>query len=302
MAEGKSYKMAENPPPPISWEEYEAYLLREWPALLNSNQQKEEKVFQDFLERHPCLLPESYSQFQRGAHGPRAYVIYSQPELPGFRKKIPDFMYVSADSGALFVMLIEIEAPAKRWATKDGNPTADFTQAHQQLRQWKAWFSKPANVLQFRELYGIDDDALWGRQFKQKYVLIYGRRAELRANEAFAVTRENLASNDEILMTFDRLAPSTKLDDCVTVRLGRGGANTYLDVKHVPPTFRLGPDFAAHHVRLTNRENAIRENPLITDERKRFLIGRLPYWDNWVKQPREKKWRLEDAISGRDCE
>jgi hypothetical protein len=45
-------------------------------------------------------------------------------------------------------VLIEIESPGKRWLAGKGKaarPSADFTQALNQLRQWEEWLSKPAN-------------------------------------------------------------------------------------------------------------------------------------------------------------
>ena len=46
-------------------------------------------------------------------------------------------MWLSWDSEAFIPLLIEIEAPGKRWATKDGRTRAEWGQAHEQLNEWR---------------------------------------------------------------------------------------------------------------------------------------------------------------------
>lgn len=294
-----TYTITQNPPPEMSWDNYEKYLSKEWNELLNdSKKQGEEPLFQDFLERHPCLLPEPYTCFGRGAHNPMLSAAFSQPELPGARALRPDFMWIARDSGMILAVLIEIEAPIKRWSNKDGTPTADFVHAQDQLRQWKTWFSEPSNIMQFRDLYRIDSEDLRSRQFAQKYILIYGRRAELEGNPAYSKKRETLAGPDELLMSFDRLRPNANFRHIVTARLDRSTINTGFELMHLPPTFRLGPRDAPDFSRLKNREAAINANNLISDERKRFLISRLAYWDTWANRPRSNSNRFEVIQTG----
>src|SRR5687767_5787396 len=128
----RTYTLAPNPPPRVAWATYRARLDLEWQQLLDSGNLHDESLFQDFLERHPCLLPRTF-----GGHGPLHDAVFSQPELPGFRAKRPDFMWIAKDSAAITAHLIEIEAPGKRWCTNRGQPTAELTQAIDQLRDWK---------------------------------------------------------------------------------------------------------------------------------------------------------------------
>ncbi|MET0795404.1 MAG: Shedu anti-phage system protein SduA domain-containing protein [Polyangiaceae bacterium] len=160
----RAFEAAENPPPPMEWDEYESHLAHVWPRLLNSESQDDEAVFQRFLEKHPCLLPQSFDCFGRGAT-PERHVYFTQPELPGFRSKRPDFMTITWDSDAVIATLIEIEAPAKPWATQKGFQSAKLTQALDQLREWKAWFCEPENMIQFTKLYRIDQRTLETHQF-----------------------------------------------------------------------------------------------------------------------------------------
>lgn len=114
-----TYTLAPNPPAAMSWDDYESLLESEWPALLDSSKNNDEAVFQDYLERHPCLLPEPYSCFRRGHHRPIFSAVITQPELPGARPLRPDFMWLAVDSGAYTAVLIEIEAPSKRWSKQE---------------------------------------------------------------------------------------------------------------------------------------------------------------------------------------
>ncbi len=287
-----SYTMAPNPPPAMSWDEYEKILGHEWSTLLDSDKQNDESAFQDYLERHPCLLPHPYACFSRGAHLPLYAAIVTQPELPGARPLRPDFMWLAVDSGAVIAVLIEIEAPAKRWSNRDGSPTSEFVHAHDQLRQWKAWFDEPHNIITFQKLYKIPDEYLQSRKFMQRYVLIYGRRTELDEKPSFSKKREGMTSENELLMTFDRLSPSANQRNIVTIRLDRSAPDTNFSLLHIPPTYQHGPLFAHSLSKLKNREAAINGNNLISPERKRFLVDRLAYWDTWANRPPTSPFKL----------
>lgn len=270
-------------PPALTWEEYESYLAGAWSNLLNSDQQNKEAVFQTFLERHPCLLPETYACFQRGAHTPIFSAVFSQPELPGFRAKRPDFMWLARDSGAIFVVLIEIEAPSKKWSNQQGRPSGALVQAIDQLNSWRAWFKNHSNVAVFRELYEIHPDML-PQQFEQRYILIYGRRQELESNRVFAEKRVGLQRHDEVFMTYDRLRPSAELRHYGTIRYDRSAVNTEIQLIQVPPTFRLGMPLARDFFRFTGREQAIRACREMPKNRQDYLISRIQYWDTFVKE------------------
>lgn len=295
--EGRPFAGVSNPPPAMNWDEYCAHIRRVWPALLTSDRQGDEAPFQRFLEKHPCLLPDPYACFQRGA---TRYTggVFTQPELPGFRAKRPDFMVMTYDSEAVVVLLVEIEAPAKTWSTKAGTSTAELTQARDQLLQWKAWFREPENVIQFCKLYRIDQRTLETRQLMPRYVLIYGRRAEVESKPAFAKKRADIAAHDEVLMTYDRLAPSPRLAELPMLRLNRSDVDTKIEVVSVPPTLHLCPQTAREFASWASLRDAVRDNALITTERKQFLLDRLDYWDEWIRKPpnrRAQRPRLDDG-------
>lgn len=296
---GRPFERVTNPPPAMAWDAYLDHLGLVWPAVLNSDQQGQEDVFQRFLEKHPCLLPHPYSCFQRGATIYARGVI-TQPELPGFRAKRPDFMVLGYDSEAVVPLLIEIEAPAKPWSNNSGFSSAKFTQARDQLVEWKTWFREPENILQFCRLYGIDDRTRETRQLLPRYAPIFGRRQEVESRPGFAKKRALLASSDEVFMTYDRLSASSRLGGLPTLRLSRAHVETTTEVVSVPPTLRLGPHTAREFSTWVGLREAVEANALIATERKAFLRDRLDYWDDWIRTPVRRDAggpRLQDGYS-----
>ena len=169
--------------------------------------------------------------------------LIAQPKLPGQHVRIPDFMWIATHSGAWFPTLIEIEKPSKRIYNKDGTPSSHFSQARNQLNQWRSWFTSNANVEQFKEMYGIPDYMLRRRQMNLHMILVYGRRSELDEQPDLIRQRGSLLSGDEELMSFDRLLDPGYIDtskkNAVTVSaMGDGRYRA----KYVSPVFELGSD------------------------------------------------------------
>lgn len=148
--------------------------------------------------------------------------LITQPLLPGFQAKRPDFLWLAADSLNTYAVLLEIEAPTKRMFTKVGTPTAEFNQAQNQLATWKSWLSTPANETTFRQNYLKDFDYPW-RRFVAQYVLIYGRQAELEARPELNLTRAQMPRESEFFMTFDRLHPINDHDQYMTANAMASG-------------------------------------------------------------------------------
>ena len=107
---------------------------------------------QEFLEKHPWLVPGHRTPSGTSGHYPLHCILIAQPKLPGSEVYVPDFMWIATHSGAWYPTLVEIERPGKRIFNKDYNPSAHFTKARNQLAQWRAWFNDPGNVQQFRQI------------------------------------------------------------------------------------------------------------------------------------------------------
>ena len=264
-----------SPQPPMGWEEYAEIARTELATLLASGESNE-VAYQRLLECHPTLVPAAYGVIDAGHNGMFPDSVISQPPLTGLNQKRPDFIGISWDSGTLYATLIEIESPSKLWATKDGNPRAELTQALQQLRDWKIWFKQDGNPRQFLWEYQVPEELHRDRAFKQIYVLVYGRSADLESS-AFQKKRAELQQSDEVLMTWDRLRPNAHYRHLLTSRLTPNG---YVALQ-VPPVVTLGPMFAEYHARLSGKDDAVDASNLIHPERKEFMKQRWKHWDAW---------------------
>lgn len=274
-----TYEIIIPPALPLSWDDYVTIMESEWKTLLE-NDAATERDFQEFFERHPCYLPHMHHIWGgRGGHGPFPCAVISQPVLPGYSRKVPDFLWIARDSAAVYAVLIEIEAPTKPWATVAGQSSAEFTQATNQIADWKAWFHEPLNIAQFRELYRIPSDWVRNRAFQQRYILVFGRRTDPSLTEDFNRKRKHLERENECHMTYDRLHPQRDLSFCICAKLDNQG---YRAVS-IPPTLELGPMSADDWKLIRDKEAAVRTNRYLSEARKNFLTTRWSYWDAWAK-------------------
>ena len=272
----KNFEIAKDAPPPMAWTNYEKLILEEWKTLLSSGKFKDEKRFQDFFEQHPCMLSGVYGLLSSPDVFPSALI--SKPVLPDFTRKIPDFMWITFDSVNIYPILIEIESPAKQWFTEKGRPRAALTQAHDQLKEWKTWFSKPRNAASFADYYNLPP-GLRGLFLKPSYALIYGRRGEANRNTHLAEKRTHLQGENEFLMTFDRLKPSPNASHVISIKIDKDG---YYAIS-IPPTIYLDPFTVKERWRLVrHKEEAAMVSPYLSKERREFLIKRFKYWDDWA--------------------
>ena len=148
----RTYEIQPGPSAP-SVDDYAELSQSEWTQLLESS--PDEKNVQSFLERNPAFLPGAWTPSVKSGHYPLHCAAISQPILPGLNARRPDFMLVSTHSSMWYPTLIEIERPSKRIFTGGGIPSADFSEARNQLAQWRTWFSIPENVQTFIASYGI---------------------------------------------------------------------------------------------------------------------------------------------------
>lgn len=274
-------ELATSAPPPMAWDDYQAATTSDWLALLNSAEASDEAKVQHFLETHPSLVPGSTGIRGMGGHGPFLSALISQPRLPDFSSRHPDFMWITRNSMAIYAVLIEIEAPTKRIFTNDGLPRSEFTAARHQLAEWKRWASKPANRQQFLDHYRPPHPP---KELIFEYVLIYGRRSEFEGRPDLEASRQHLMGQDEYLMSFDRLAPAAGARDYMTARSTSRG---YFAVS-APATMQLGPVFAHDRALLLNKEAALDNSPYLSSDRRAFLKERFAYWDNWTRG--ESRW------------
>lgn len=279
-----NYHIEEPPEKALSWEAYEGGITKDWDILLNGEPSSEAAI-QAFLEKHPSMVPGAFGlSGGESGHYPWPSSLISQPPLPSYNHRIPDFMWLSQWSDTEQPVLIEIEAPSKRWFTRSGTPTADFTQAMNQIAEWKAWFAVPHNIQAFKEFYGLDREAWRRRRFRPAYLLIYGRRAEASADPTLTQKRGIIYGDDVTSMTYDRLRPNPKTMDLICVKVDGPMAFHALSV---PATLTWSPSLAEERALMSGLDDAIEANPYISQQRKQFLIRRLPYWNEWGRRRQE---------------
>lgn len=247
--------------------------MEEYKDLLKRDGKKESS-FQEFFEKNPSFLPGAYGVFGESGHIPYNNSLITQPELHGLNLYKPDFLWIARDSLNVYPVFIEIETPEKKWFTKAGVPTAEFTQAQNQLSEWKSWYSNPVHQNIFYQYYGIQEEIECGKTVSPQYVLIFGSRKEFEGNKELNRRRAQLAREGEVYMTFDRLSPNIKARNAITCNVRN---NQYI-AKYISPTFRLGPAISEVLSTITNKEEAV-SNSEIENNRKKFLLNRLPYWE-----------------------
>ena len=287
----KKYKIIEDAPAPISWDEYAKRSYGEFQLLLETHGD-DEAVFQEFFEQNPSYVPGAFELFGTSGHYPHTQSLITQPQLNGgLFNRIPDFIWLAQDSLFFTPILIEIERPNKRTFTKAGIPSADFTQALTQIQEWMAILSVPENVLQFYNCFNIPD---WVRKktFAPQYGLIYGRRSEYENNLFLTQKRAQLASDKVQIISYDRLSPDPKGVDLLCSTLSHGKYS----VKTIPPTYRYSPATARNYSVVTGFDAAISNMKQTSEERKAFLLSRYSYWKEFGAQ------ESQGIICPSDCE
>lgn len=273
---GRTYQLSKLAPPAMSWSAYSERVSSEWHSLLNSPTGAKESAIQAFLENHPCMVPGSQSMSGTSGHSAFPAALIRQPKLAGYMTRVPDFMWLATDSGTNYAVVIEIESPTKRWFNSDGTQTAKFSQAQNQLTEWRKWFDDPTNRLSFLNYYKFPS---LHRRFLPQYVLVYGRSSEFEQAPELAAKRQLLQRDNEYYMSFDRLHPISDASNYMTVECKNDGFSAV----SMPATLELGPLHSEYRARIINKEEAVANSPFMSEERKAFLKSRFSYWDDWVK-------------------
>lgn len=290
--ENSGYEFTPNPPKPIEEDEYVSKATKEFQLLLETNG-NDEKVFQAFFERNPAFVPGAKDEFDilgPSGHNPFYNALISQPRITGIKDREPDFMWLATDSLVFSPILIEIEAPNKKYFNKNETPTAKFKDAKNQLDEWTTLLSIPENIMKFYSDFNISQD-LRDKIFEPRFVLIYGRRSEYSDNKWLAQKRVNLLNrnNNQFLMSYDRISPKSinKSFTCSTVKSG------IYHAKFFCPTYKLSV-FDNYIHKLKNIDQAIDNMAYTTEERKEFLKFKYPKLIEYLKKSEKKSLRFFD--------
>ena len=265
-------------PTSTSFDDYQSSLEKAYNRLLDRNPSEPE--VHRFFQENPCLVPGAWTPGSTSGHYPLHCALITQPRLPGFRSRQPDFMWISTHSGTWYPTLIEIESPRKKVFTKSGLPTSEFTEARNQLAQWRTWFNNPTNAQQFGEIYGIPPKFKHYKTMQLHMILIYGRREEFQLNPELSQHRASLLpGHDEELVSFDRIFVDKDLEHAITIRsMGSGRFR----VVTVPPVFSTGPVLSERFIYINGFPEVLDNAKGISKARREFLKRRIPYWREWA--------------------
>lgn len=269
-----------------AWETYSDIALSEWYGLLS--QDPEEDAVQRFLELHPSMIPGGSGDIGPGGHhGSDMGAVFRRPKLTGNGRTFePDFLWVTMSSALVTPILIEIEKPSKRWFKKDGRPTSDFTEARDQLNDWRSWFAREGNQSLFRETYLFLSEKYRDRPLEPQYVLIYGRESEFGLGgghtnpEELRYKRDQQRAKDEVFMTFDSLRPRYDHRVSMTLTMRSHGPEIYA----FSPVYGTSAFIGEGALLLGDPQPAISRSVMMTDERRAYLAKRWAYWQEEERQ------------------
>lgn len=290
-----------NRPSPMDWQRYSDTVLQEWYALLLTD--PDEPAVQEFLEYHPAMIPGGSGDVGPGGHhGSDLHAVFARPTLSGAGRSFePDFMWVTRSSSVITPILIEIEKPSKQWFTIEGRPTATFSQAHDQLNDWRTWFSRSGNDKIFREQYLLlDDDP--HKPLVPQYVLIYGRAAEFQFGgrhknpDELTSKRNGMRLPDEKFYTFDSLKPRFEHNSSITFKMRATGPEPYA----FSPMFMPGPWISDGALILGDFSQALTRTKLMSDERRTYINTRLNHWQDIERQKNAGQIRVGIRSLGRE--
>lgn len=261
---------------------YAQKAMKEFKDLIESFPSDESK-FQNFFEKNPHLLPGSRDEFSGvggSGHHPHLLCLITQPKISGIINRQPDFMWLANDSVYFSPVIIEIEAPSKKYFKKDETPSSHFNQAVHQLQEWQTILSRPENILKFYQDYSIPDD-LRDITFRPQYALIYGQRNEFENDKLLKMKRGNILPHNQTMMSYDRIKPNYLVNNivCCTVKDGKYFA------KYVSPLFHIGP-YQDQLLDIHGLSNAIQRSTSISGKRRKFLIQKLPFCLEYYQKER----------------
>lgn len=254
--------------------DYEKWVLTEYQKLLDMDS-PEEKLFQTFFEQNPCLVPGADSHFPYNypynnptGHGPYKNALIAEPKISGIQNKIADFLWLSFDSSEFCPVFVEIENPAKKYFNRDETPTAKFTQALNQIKEWRSILNDPINRLKFYQEYAISKE-LSDSSFAPVFVLVYGSsKKEFNKNVRLSKKRKDWENNDEIIMSFDRIGLSNTHRNFVTCNIKNGEYHA----KYVNPLFDFDSSERSDIKDIIHLKEAVKNSVFINQSQKNQLI------------------------------
>lgn len=285
---------------PLPWEQYSDTALAQWYTLLSED--PEEDAIQNFLELHPSMIPGGSGDVGPGGHhGSDMGAVFRRPKLEGAGRSFePDFIWITRSSGLVTPILIEIEKPSKRWFKQNGRPTSEFTEARDQLNDWRSWFAREGNQALFREKFLFLGDRYLNRPLEPQYVLIYGRESEFKVGgghvnpNALRYKRDQQRGSQETFMTFDALRPRYDHSRSMTLTMTSQGPELFA----FSPVYETSAFVGAGALLLGDPDSALARSVMMSEERRTYLSKRWRYWQDHTRQSTDSNERYMRSMGG----
>ena len=162
------------------------------------SKKKNENDVQRFIEDNTELVPREFKL----NHGIYLKTVFLKVPFGIVYKS--DFMLITKSTAQWRCIHIEIENPASQPFKKDGDTSAEFSHAYDQVKSWQTWLKAPENQVAFKQqiknvLMKYNDNPI-----EHKFVLVFGRRENVNNYDKKKLWAS--FSDDNIsVMTFDSL-------------------------------------------------------------------------------------------------
>ncbi|MEQ4671023.1 Shedu immune nuclease family protein [Providencia manganoxydans] len=195
----------------------------EFLSLLGKNEK--EQIYQEYLEKNTEFIPREFIQ----NHGLHLSTVFRK--FPLSSEYIPDFLYISKSSDDWNVVLIEIEKPSSKYFLNNTtNFHNDFTKAIEQMNDWRAWISIPANLESLKQnslIHFLVPSIMQRNPLNIKYLLVHGRREEYEGNEIRKNKIRSMERDDFKIISFDNLAVNIEKHERLYIAKK---TNTHIDI------------------------------------------------------------------------
>jgi Domain of unknown function (DUF4263) len=195
---------------------------------------------------------------------------------------------------------VEIEKPSKRWFRRDGRPTSEFTEAHDQLNDWRSWFARDGNEGLFRERFLFLSEKYEDRPLEPQYVLVYGRESEFGIGgghvnpSGLRYKRDQQRGMNESFMTFDALRPRFDHSNSMTLTMTAQGPKIHA----FSPVYGTDTSVGKGALLLDDPHDALDRSVMISDERRAYLAKRWSYWQQRERRENADRNRLHFRQTG----
>jgi hypothetical protein len=196
----------------ISVQKSSELILADWKTVLD-NASREQEI-QNYLERHPALVPGILDLHNGPLHG---IIVSKFPFGADYRC---DFAFVTRHSMALQFTFVEIEDPKKLIFNKDGSFSQSFNQARQQIADWNIWAKTNIHTLVDMFSPMFETYNAWNDYKDFRFYLVYGRRNEVETDKKRKDRWSSLhISGDRktFIMSYDRIYLFTEMIDKLIV-------------------------------------------------------------------------------------